>query len=189
MTFAACGNQGSNTPATPTPAAKSEEAPAKVAYEQITVEKYGVTFDILKGMRRTDNPASDDGGVWTLVPEDDNDFPIYATVQAGVYESMFGPYDDERIQREFDEDIPAEAEKKLDLEKKEYTYSVAGEISEFHRVIFKDNKQINIMVAYTEKKSANSTASSSKTTSRLISWWPILKNGLPSSVARFAITS
>ena len=152
LAFASCGNEGSNNnTTTPIPAAKSEEAPAKVAYEQITVEKYGVTFDILKGMRRTDNPASDDGGVWTLVPEDDNDFPIYATVQAGVYESMLGPYDDERIQREFDEDIPAEAEKKLDLEKKEYTYSVAGEISEFHRVIFKDNKQINIMVAYTER--------------------------------------
>lgn len=151
MTFAACGNQGSNTPATPTPAAKSEKAPAKVAYEQITVEKYGFTFDILKGMRRTDDPSNDNGGVWTLVPENSDDFAIDATVQAGVYESIFGPYDDERIQREFDEEIPAEAEKKLDLEKKEYTYSVAGEISEFHRVIFKDNQQINIMVAYTEK--------------------------------------
>ena len=151
LTFASCGNQDSNATTSPTPNAKSEETPAKVAYEQITVEKYGVTFDILKGMRRTDNPAGDNGGVWTLVPENSGDFAIDATVQAGVYESMFGPYDDERIQREFDEDIPAEAEKKLDLEKKEYTYSVAGEISEFHRVIFKDNQQINIMVAYTDK--------------------------------------
>ncbi|MBQ4398269.1 MAG: hypothetical protein II829_01635 [Bacteroidales bacterium] len=151
LAFASCGNQGSNNTTTPTPAAKSEEAPAKVAYEQITVEKYGFTFDILKGMRRTDDPSNDNGGVWTLVPENSDDFAIDATVQAGVYESIFGPYDDERIQREFDEEIPAEAEKKLDLEKKEYTYSVAGEISEFHRVIFKDNQQINIMVAYTEK--------------------------------------
>lgn len=151
LTFAACGNQGSNTTTTSTPDVKSEEAPAKVAYEQITIEKYGATCDILKGMRRTDDPSSDNGGVWTLVPENSDDFAIDATVQVGAYESMFGPYDDERIQREFDEDIPAEAEKKLDLEKKEYTYSVAGEISEFHRVIFKDNKQINIMVAYTEK--------------------------------------
>ena len=149
MTFAACGNKGANTNSDADK--KTNDAPAKVAYEQISIEKYGVTFDILKGMRRTDDPSNDNGGIWTLVPEDDNDFPIYATVQAGVYESMFGPYDDERIQREFDEDIPAEAVKKLDLEKKEYTYSVAGEISEFHRVIFKDNQQINIMVAYTER--------------------------------------
>ncbi|MBQ6305826.1 MAG: hypothetical protein IJK78_04610 [Bacteroidales bacterium] len=144
LVFAACGNKGSNTNS----GSKGNDTPA---YEQITVEKYGVTFDILKGMRRTDDPAGDNGGVWTLVPKNDSDFPIYATVQVGVYESWFGPYDDERIQREFNEDIPAEAEKKLDLEKKEYTYSVAGEISEFHRVIFRDNQSINVMVAYTDR--------------------------------------
>lgn len=149
MTFAACGNKGSKTNSDAEK--KSNDAPAEVAYEQITVEKYGVTFDILKGMRRTDNPVSDNGGVWTLVPENDSDFAVYATVQAGVYESWFGDYDDERIQREFDEDIPAEAEKNLDLEKKEYTYSIDGDVKEFHRVIFKGNQQINIMVAYTDR--------------------------------------
>ena len=147
LTFVACGNKGTNSNS----GAKGDEAPAKVAYEQINVEKYGVTFDILKGMRRTDNPDNDNGGIWTLVPENDNDFPIYATVQAGVYETMFGTYDDERIQDRFDNDIPEEAEKKLDLEKKEYTYSIDGEIKEFHRVIFKDNQQIEIMVAYTDR--------------------------------------
>lgn len=147
LMFAACGNSGSNTKTE----TKGNETPAEVAYEQLTIEKYGVTFDILKGMRRTDDPSNDNGGVWTLVPEDDNDFPIYATVQVGVYETMFGTYDDERIQEEFDNDIPEEAEKKLDLEKKEYTYSVDGEIKEFHRVIFKDNQQINVLVAYTDR--------------------------------------
>lgn len=149
MIFCACGNNGSNTNSE---AGKNNtDTPAAVAYEQINVEKYGVTFDILKGMRRTDNPVSDNGGVWTLVPENGNDLPVYATVQAGVYETMFGTYDDERIQNEFNEDIPAEAEKKLDLEKKEFTYSIDDEIKEFHRVIFKDNQKIEVMVAYTSK--------------------------------------
>jgi len=147
LMFAACGNSSSNAKSE----TKGNEASSEVAYEQLTIEKYGVTFDVLKGMRRTDDPANDNGGVWTLVPEDDNDFPIYATVQVGVYETMFGTYDDERIQEEFDNDIPEEAEKTLDLEKKEYTYTVDGEIKEFHRVIFKDNQQINVLVAYTDR--------------------------------------
>ena len=151
MAFTSCGNSGSNTNANSDSGKKSNDAPAEVAYEQINIEKYGVTFDILKGMRRTDDPSDDNGGVWTLVPENDDDFPIYATVQVGVYESWLGDYDDLRIQSEFDEDLPEEAVKKLDLEKKEYTYSIDGDIKEFHRVIFKDNKQINVLVAYTDR--------------------------------------
>lgn len=159
MVFAACGNNGSNaksdkksndTIAEVTPK-QNNDAPAEVAYEQFTIEKYNVTFDILKGMRRTDDPSSDNGGAWTLVPENDNDSPINAAVQIGVYESWFGDYDDERIQRAFDEDIPEEAEKKLDLEKKEYSYSVGEEYKEFHRVIFKDNLQIEVLVVYTDR--------------------------------------
>lgn len=150
MSFAACGTQGGSNTNNTTEEPKNE-APAEVAYEQITIEQYGVTFDILKGMRRTDNPASDNGGSWTLVPEDDDDFPIYATVQCSVYESFLGTFDDERIQSEFDNEIPKEAEKKLDLEKKEYTYSVGENIKEFHHVYFKDNQQINILVAYTDR--------------------------------------
>lgn len=145
LAFAACGNKGSNTNSD-----KKNNA-TEVAYEQFNIEKYGVTFDLLKGMRRTDDPAGDNGGAWTLVPKNDNDFPIYASVQIGVYESWFGPYDDERIQREFNEDIPEEAVKNLDLEKKEYTYSIDGDIKEFHRVIFKDNQQINVLVSYTDR--------------------------------------
>ena len=151
MTFAACGNQsGSNTETKNKNEPKSE--PAKVAYEQISIEKYGVTFDILKGMRRTDDPStSDNGGAWTLVPEDDDDFPIYATVQCSVYESFLGDFDDERIQSDFDNEIPKEAEKTLNLEKKEYTYSVGESIKEFHHVYYKGNQQISILVAYTDR--------------------------------------
>ena len=151
MALSSCGNNASNTNTNSDAEKKSDEAPAKVAYEQITIEKYGVTFDILKGMRRTDNPVSDNGGVWTLVPENDNDFPIYATVQCGVYESIFGDFDDERIQSDFDNEIPEEAEKTLNLEKKVYTYSVGDDIKEFHHVYYKGNQQINIMVAYTDR--------------------------------------
>ena len=147
MIFAACGNNNSNT----NPADKSDGAPSEVAYEQFTIEKYGVTIDILKGMRRTDEPISENGGAWTLVPEDDEDFPIFASVDFGVYESAFGPYDDERIQEEFNENIPEEAVKELDLANKEHTYSVGENIKEFHRVIFRDNQQITVIVAYTER--------------------------------------
>jgi hypothetical protein len=62
-----------------------------------------------------------------------------------------GDYTDERIQREFDEDIPEEAEKHLDLEKKEYTYSVGENIKEFHRVVFNGNKSFNVTVSYTDR--------------------------------------
>lgn len=145
LIFAACGNQNTNT------GSKGNETPAEVTYEQMTIEKYGVTFDLPQGMRRTDDPSNEDGGIWTFVPENDNDFPIYATVQVGVYETMFGTYDDERIQNDFDEYVPEEAVKQLDLENKEYTYSVDSDIKEFHRVIFRDNQQLNVLVAYTDR--------------------------------------
>lgn len=154
MAFTSCGNNASNTNTNTNSDAekKSNDAPAEVAYEQISIEKYGVTFDILKGMRRTDDPStSDNGGVWTLVPEDDNDFPIYATVQCSVYESFLGDFDDERIQKDFENEIPEEAEKTLNLEKKEYTYSVGEDLKEFHHVYYKGNQQISILVAYTDR--------------------------------------
>lgn len=149
LLMASCGNKSTNNAAAEGEA--EAEAPAEVAYEQFVVEKYGASFELPQGMRRTDDPQSDNGGCWTMVPEDDDDFPIYAGVDFGVYESMFGEYDDERIQREFDEDIPEEAEKSLNLEKKEYTYSVGDNIKEFHRVIFKGNKSINVIVSYTDR--------------------------------------
>ncbi|MBP5800299.1 MAG: hypothetical protein J6W43_10385 [Prevotella sp.] len=149
LLMASCGNKGTGTNVEGAKDDAKDEAKAEVAYEQFTVEKYGASFDLLKGMRRTDNPQTDNGGCWTLVPEDSNDFPISAAVEFGVYESMFGDYTEERIKKEFDEDIPQEAEKKLDLEKKEYTYSIPSDmISEYHRVIFNGNKSINITVAY-----------------------------------------
>ena len=151
MILAACGNGGSNTNSDTKSNAENKEAPTEVAYEQFAVEKYGVTIDVPKGMRRTDNPVMDNGACWTLVPENDNDFPIYAAMDLGVYESFLGDYTDERIQREFDEDIPEEAEKHLDLAKKEYTYSVGEDIKEFHRVIFNGNKSINVTVSYTDR--------------------------------------
>lgn len=148
MAFAACGNQGSNTDGGK---GKNEtKADGKVAYETFTVEKYGASFDLPKGMRRTDNPQMGDGGVWTFVPED-YFFAVDAAVEFGVHESMWGEYDDEKIQREFDEDIPAEAVKKLDLAKKEYTYSVGEDIKEVHRVVFKGDKYIHVMVSYTDE--------------------------------------
>lgn len=150
LLLASCGNQSTNNAS-----AEGEEAdaPAEVAYETFTAEKYNASFELPQGMRRTDDPVMDNGGCWTMVPEDDNDFPIYAGVDFGVYETLFGDYDDERIQREFDEDIPEEAEKTLDLEKKEYTYAIPSEegISEYHRVVFKGNKSINVTVAYTPR--------------------------------------
>ena len=147
MTFAACGNQGSNANGGDNGKPKAD---GKVAYETFTVEKYGASFELPKGMRRTDDPQMDNGGAWTFVPESEM-FAIDAAVDFSVYESVFGDYDDERIQSEFDEDIPAEAVKKLDLEKKEYTYSVGEEYKEFHRVLFKGNQSIHVMVVYTDE--------------------------------------
>ena len=152
LLLASCGNKSTNNAATEGET-ETEAAPAEVAYETFTVEKYNASFELPQGMRRTDDPVMDNGGCWTMVPEDDNDFPIYAAVDFGVYETMFGEYDDERIQREFDEDIPEEAVKTLDLEKKEYTYYVPSEdedgINEYHRVVFKGNQSLNVTVSFT----------------------------------------
>ena len=153
LLMASCGNKSTNNAAAEGETEAVAEAPAEVAYEQFVVEKHGASFELPQGMRRTDDPQSDSGGCWTMVPEDDDDFPIYAGVDFGVYESMYGEYDDARIQKEFDEDIPEEAEKSLDLEKKEYTYAIPSEegISEYHRVLFKGNKSITVIVAYTPR--------------------------------------
>ena len=134
-----------------TEATANAETEEKAAYELFTVEKYGVTVDVLKGLRRTDNPVMDNGACWTLVPEDDDDFPIYAAVQLSVYESYLGDYTDERIKEEFEKYVPEEAQKQLDLEKKEYSYWVDGNIKEYHRAVFKDNKQLDVMVSYTDR--------------------------------------
>ena len=153
LLLASCGNKSTNNAAEGE--GEAEATPAEVAYETFTVEKYNASFELPQGMRRTVDPVMDNGGCWTLVPEDDNDWPIYAAVDFGVYESSWGDYDDERIQREFDEDIPEEAEKTLDLEKKEYTYSVLSTeedgINEFHRVLFKGNQSINVTISYTKR--------------------------------------
>ena len=150
LAFASCGNTNSSTNTNSDANKKTNEAPAKVTYETFTVEKYGASFELPKGMRRTDNPKMDNGGAWTFVPESEM-FAVNAAVDFGVYESIFGDYDDERIQREFNEDIPEEAVKKLDLEKKEYTYSVGEEYKEFHRVLFKGNQSIHVIVVYTDE--------------------------------------
>jgi predicted small lipoprotein YifL len=77
MTFAACGNKGTNTNSDANK--KTNEAPAKVTYETFTVEKYGASFELPKGMRRTDDPKMDNGGnpITYLLGriEDDSDTP------------------------------------------------------------------------------------------------------------------
>ena len=143
MLFAAsCGNKGTNS-----------EAAADVAFETFNVEKYGVTIDVPQGMHRTDDPLMDNGALWSLVPADDPvDFAIYAAMDVSVYESSYYDYTDEKIEEEFNS-IPTEAtSKQLDLEKKEYSYAIEGDIiNEYHRVIFKDNLSATAIVSYTEK--------------------------------------
>lgn len=158
LLVASCGNKTANADSETkeasdgtTEATTSAKAQEKTTYEQFTVEKYGVTVDVPTGMRRTDDPVMDNGACWTLVPEDDDDFPIYAAMAIGVYESFYGEYTDERIKEEFENDIPEEAKKQLDLEKKEYTYSVGDNIKEFHRVVFKGNRQLNVTISYTDR--------------------------------------
>ena len=152
---ASCGNKGANANADANANAEAEaaEAPAEVIYEVYNVEKYNVSIEVPQGMRRTDNPVMDNGAIWSFVPEDDpTDFAVYASMSVGVYESFYGDYTDEKIQEEFN-GIPEEAtDKKLDLEKKEYYYAVESEtINEYHRVIFKENKQADATVSYTKK--------------------------------------
>ena len=156
LLVASCGNKSANANGGAESGDSVETATtaaaAEVAYEQFKVEKFNVTADVPKGLRRTDNPVMDNGANFTMVPEDDDDFPIYAAVQIGVYESMFGNYDDARIKKDFEESVPKEAVKNLDLENKEYTYSLESEtINEYHRVVFKDNKYISVLVSYTKR--------------------------------------
>lgn len=151
-----CGNKNANTNAgaeAEAEAATEAEAPAEVTFETFTVEKYGVTIDVPKGMRRTDDPVMDNGAIWSFVPEDDpDDFPIYAAMDVSVYESFYSDYTDEKIQEEFNS-IPEDAtDKKLDLENKEYYYAIeGGTINEYHRVIFKGNQSATTIVSYTDK--------------------------------------
>lgn len=153
LLVASCGNKSGNASASAEGSAEGEEAAAEVTYEQFKVEKYNVTLDIPKGVRRTDDGSRDNGAIWTVVPEDDDDFPIYGGLSVGVYESAFGDFDDAKIQKTFDEDIPQEAtDKKLDKEKKEITYSVPGEsVSEFNRILFKGNQQLTVTVNYSKR--------------------------------------
>ena len=112
LLVASCGNKTANADSETkeasdgtTEATTSAKAQEKTTYEQFTVEKYGVTVDVPTGMRRTDDPVMDNGACWTLVPEDDDDFPIYAAMAIGVYESFYGEYTDERIKEEFENDM------------------------------------------------------------------------------------
>ncbi|MBQ7685628.1 MAG: hypothetical protein IJT28_00165 [Bacteroidaceae bacterium] len=143
--MASCGNQSTNNAS-----AEGEAEAAEVAYEIFKIEKYNASVDLVQGMRRTDDPQMDNGGLFTVVPEDADDFPVYGCVDASVYES-YEEYTDERIQNEFN-NIPEESvDKVIDLEKKEFSYTVPGEtISEYHRNIYKGNLEASVTVAYSE---------------------------------------
>ena len=144
--MASCGNQSTNNAS-----AEGEAEAAEVAYETFKIEKYNASVDLVQGMRRTDDPQMDNGGLFTVVPEDADDFPVYGCVDASVYES-YEEYTDERIQNEFS-NIPEESvDKVIDLEKKEFSYTVPSEtISEYHRCIYRGNLSASVTVAYSEK--------------------------------------
>lgn len=144
--MASCGNQSTNNAS-----AEGEAEAAEVAYETFKIEKYNASVDLVQGMRRTDDPQMDNGGLFTVVPEDADDFPVYGCVDASVYES-YVEYTDERIQNEFN-NIPEESvDKVIDLEKKEFSYTVPSEtISEYHRCIYRGNLSASVTVAYSEK--------------------------------------
>ncbi len=128
------------------------EAPAEVAYEQFTFERHGVVLDVLKGMRLMDDPETDNMLSWTIVPENDDDPPFHAALTVGVLE-VSGDYDDRSIQENYDM-LTGVADKKIDLKKKEITYSYAGgdeQPTEFRRIIFKGKKQVTIGIAYTKR--------------------------------------
>lgn len=143
--MASCGNQSTNNAS-----AEGEAEAAEVAYETFKIEKYNASVDLVQGMRRTDDPQMDNGGLFTVVPEDADDFPVYGCVDASVYES-YEEYTDERIQNEFN-NIPEESvDKVIDLEKKEFSYTVPSEtISEYHRCIYRGNLSASVTVAYSE---------------------------------------
>ena len=144
--MASCGNQSTNNAS-----AEGEAEAAEVAYETFKIEKYKASVDLVQGMRRTDDPQMDNGGLFTVVPEDADDFPVYGCVDASVYES-YEEYTDERIQNEFN-NIPEESvDKVIDLEKKEFSYTFPSEtISEYHRCIYRGNLSASVTVAYSEK--------------------------------------
>ena len=144
--MASCGNQSTNNAS-----AEGEAEAAEVAYETFKIEKYNASVDLVQGMRRTDDLQMDNGGLFTVVPEDADDFPVYGCVDASVYES-YEEYTDERIQNEFN-NIPEESvDKVIDLEKKEFSYTVPSEtISEYHRCIYRGNLSASVTVAYSEK--------------------------------------
>jgi len=145
--MASCGNQSANNSSAE---GGAEAEAAEVAYETFKIEKYNASVELVKGMRRTDDPQMDNGGLFTIVPEDADDFPIYGCVDASVYES-YEEYTDERIQNEFN-DIPEESvDRVIDLEKKEFSYKVPGEtINEYHRNIFKGNLEASVLIAYSD---------------------------------------
>ena len=163
---ASCGNKSSNANAEAETQAEAQaeteteteaEAvdptePTEVAYESFNWEKAGVTVDVLKGMKLISDPETDTYISWTIVPENDQDAPMAAFMSLNVFESST-EYDDQTIQENFDM-ITGEAEKNIDLQKKEITYSYAGsgeQPTEFRRIIFKGNKQATIGVGYTER--------------------------------------
>ncbi len=150
LLMAACGNKSANT-TNDNAEAEEAAAPIEVTYDDFTVEKYGASVDVPQGMRRTDTPVMDNGGCWSFVPEDADDFPIDAAVQFSVNETYFGDYTKEKVEQYFNEDIPEDATTK-ELGDMEYTYSVEGEyINEYHRVMYKGNLCADVTVAYTEK--------------------------------------
>lgn len=149
LLVASCGNKSANT--TNESAGEEAVAPAEVTYESFDIETCAATCDVPQGMRRTDDPVMDNGGVWTFVPEESEDFPIDATVQFSVNETYFDDYTQEKVERYFNEDIPSDATSK-ELGDMEYTYSVESEfINEYHRVMYKGKLCADVTVAYTEK--------------------------------------
>ena len=147
---AGCAGKSAST-TTETTNDEEAAAPVEVTYETYTVEKYGVSVDVPQGMHRTDNPVMDNGGCWSMVPEDAGDLPIDAAVQFSVNETYFGDYTKEKVEQYFNEDIPEDATEKQ-LGDMEYSYSVEGEyINEYHRVMYKGNLCADVMVSYTDK--------------------------------------
>lgn len=151
MLAASCGgNKSANAEATAE--GEAEAAPAEVTYETFNVEKYGVSIDVPQGMRRTDDPVMDNGALWSFIAENDpEDFAVSAGMGISVYE-YYEEYTDEKIQKEF-ESIPEEAiDRKIDLEKKEYSYSLEGQyLNEYNRVMYKGNLCVIGHVTYSEK--------------------------------------
>ena len=69
LLMASCGNKSANGTEAATDAEEVAEV-AEVAYEHFKIEKYNASVDLVKGMRRTDDSQMDNGGLFTVVPED-----------------------------------------------------------------------------------------------------------------------